>query len=71
MTASPGAAIPSPPGDGLYNFTKAAAAASETLQLELSPHGMSGGLSSFFGTNLLDQFPSPDARQRILAEKDV
>ncbi len=66
------AAIASLPEMGSYNFTKAAALSlSETLRLELSPHGIgvTAVCPSFFRTNLLDRFTSPDARQRILAEK--
>jgi len=55
-----------------YNTTKAAVIAiSETLRTELSGFGI--GVSvvcpSFFKTNLMDQFHTPDERQRKLAEK--
>jgi NADP-dependent 3-hydroxy acid dehydrogenase YdfG len=54
-----------------YNMTKAGVIAiSDTLRTELSPLGI--GVSvvcpSFFKTNLMDQFRSPDLRQRKLAE---
>ena len=54
-----------------YNMTKAGVIAiSETLRTELSPLGI--GVSvvcpSFIKTNLMDQFRSPDLRQRKLAE---
>ena len=54
-----------------YNMTKAGVIAiSETLRTELSPSGI--GVSvvcpSFIKTNLMDQFRSPDVRQRKLAE---
>jgi len=54
-----------------YNMTKAGVIAiSETLRTELSPLGI--GVSvvcpSFIKTNLMDQFRSPEARQRKLAE---
>jgi NAD(P)-dependent dehydrogenase (short-subunit alcohol dehydrogenase family) len=54
-----------------YNMTKAGVISiSETLRTELSPLGI--GVSvvcpTFIKTNLMDQFRSPDARQRKLAE---
>lgn len=54
-----------------YNMTKAGVVAiSETLRTELSPLGI--GVSvvcpTFIKTNLMDQFRSPDLRQRKLAE---
>jgi NAD(P)-dependent dehydrogenase (short-subunit alcohol dehydrogenase family) len=54
-----------------YNTTKAGViAVSDTIRTELSPFGI--GVSvvcpSFFKTNLMDQFRSPDLRQRKLAE---
>lgn len=54
-----------------YNMTKAGVIAiSDTLRTELSLSGI--GVSvvcpSFFKTNLMDQFRSPDLRQRKLAE---
>lgn len=54
-----------------YNVAKAGVIAiSETLRTELSPLGI--GVSvvcpSFIKTNLMDQFRSPDARQRNLAQ---
>jgi len=55
-----------------YNVTKAAVISlSETLKIELHPHkiGVSVVCPTFFKTNLMDQFNSPDERQRILAEK--
>ena len=55
-----------------YNVTKAAVISlSETLKMELHKHGI--GVSvicpTFFKTNLMDQFNSPDERQKLLAEK--
>jgi len=54
-----------------YNVAKAGViAVSETIRTELSPLGI--GVSvvcpSFIKTNLMDQFRSPDARQRNLAQ---
>ncbi len=53
-----------------YNTTKAAAISiSETLKVELSKInvGVSVVCPTFFKTNLMDQFTSPDERQRELA----
>ncbi|MBN2158792.1 MAG: SDR family oxidoreductase [Spirochaetes bacterium] len=53
-----------------YNVTKAGVIAlSETLRTELAPHniGVSVVCPTFFKTNLMDQFTSPDERQRIMA----
>jgi NAD(P)-dependent dehydrogenase (short-subunit alcohol dehydrogenase family) len=55
-----------------YNVTKAAVIGlSETLRMELSPDniGVSAICPTFFKTNLMDRFKSPDERQRKLAEK--
>ncbi len=55
-----------------YNATKAAAISlTETLKMELHPHGIgvTAVCPTFFKTNLMDQFNSPDDRQRLLAEK--
>lgn len=54
-----------------YNVTKAAIVSlSETVKMELSPFGV--GVSvvcpAFFKTNLMDQFRSPDERQRKLSQ---
>jgi short-subunit dehydrogenase len=57
---------------GSYNVSKAAViAASETLKTELSLSniGVSVVCPTFFKTNLMDQFTSPDERQRRMAEK--
>jgi NADP-dependent 3-hydroxy acid dehydrogenase YdfG len=59
------------PEMGSYNVTKAGIIAiSETLRTELSTSGI--GVSvvcpAFFKTNLMDQFHSPDERQRKLAQ---
>ncbi len=54
-----------------YNVTKAAVISlSETLRIEMSPHniGVTVACPTFFKTNLMDQFKSPDERQRKLAE---
>lgn len=66
------AGIASLPEMGSYNVTKAGAiSASETLRLELSPcHiGVTVVCPTFFRTNLMDQFTSPDERQKKMAEK--
>ncbi len=66
------AGIASLPEMGSYNVTKAAAiSATETLRLELSPHniGVTVVCPTFFKTNLMDQFTSPDERQKKMAEK--
>jgi NAD(P)-dependent dehydrogenase (short-subunit alcohol dehydrogenase family) len=66
------AGIASLPEMGSYNVTKAGAiSASETLRVELSPNniGVSVVCPTFFKTNLMDQFTSPDERQRKMAEK--
>jgi NAD(P)-dependent dehydrogenase (short-subunit alcohol dehydrogenase family) len=54
-----------------YNMTKAGVISiSETLRTELSIHGIivSVVCPTFFKTNLMDQFHSPEMRQRKLAE---
>lgn len=54
-----------------YNVTKAGVISlSETLRSELAARkiGVSVVAPSFFKTNLMDQFTSPDQRQRALAE---
>lgn len=54
-----------------YNVTKAGVISlSETLRIELAPHGIGVTVAcpTFFKTNLMEQFTSPDARQRKLAE---
>ncbi|OHD70524.1 MAG: short-chain dehydrogenase [Spirochaetes bacterium RBG_16_49_21] len=60
------------PEMGCYNVTKAAViSASETIRTELAPFdiGVTVVCPTFFKTNLMDQFSSPDERQRMLAEK--
>jgi len=60
------------PEMGSYNVTKAGAiSASETLRCELAPHniGVTVVCPTFFKTNLMDQFTSPDERQKKMAEK--
>ncbi len=55
-----------------YNVTKAAVISlSETLRIEMAPHnvGVTVVCPTFFKTNLMDQFKSPDERQRKLAEQ--
>ena len=55
-----------------YNVSKAGAISlSETLKIELAGHniGVSAVCPTFFRTNLMDQFSSPDERQRLLAER--
>jgi len=66
------AGIASLPEMSCYNVTKAAVISlSETLRGELVPAGI--GVSvvcpTFFKTNLMDRFQSPDERQRLLAER--
>jgi short-subunit dehydrogenase len=54
-----------------YNVSKAAVISlTETLQGELAPHGIavSALCPTFFHTNLMESFRSPEARQRQLAE---
>lgn len=66
------AGIASLPEMGCYNMTKAATLSlSETLRGELSPYNInvSAVCPTFFKTNLMDQFTSPDKRQEILAQK--
>jgi NAD(P)-dependent dehydrogenase (short-subunit alcohol dehydrogenase family) len=66
------AGISSLPEMGSYNVTKAAAiSASETLRTELSLGniGVSVVCPTFFKTNLMDRFTSPDERQRLMAKK--
>ncbi len=65
------AGIASLPEMASYNMTKAGVISlSETLRSELTPHniGVSVICPTFFKTNLMNQFTSPDERQRILAE---
>jgi len=65
------AGIAALPEMGCYNVTKAAAISlSETLRSELSPFNIRVSVicPTFFKTNLMDQFTSPDERQRRLAE---
>jgi NAD(P)-dependent dehydrogenase (short-subunit alcohol dehydrogenase family) len=55
-----------------YNLTKAATISlSETIKMELSPFGVgvSAVCPAFFKTNLMDQFHTPDERQRKLAQR--
>jgi len=64
------AGIASLPEMASYNATKAATISlSETLRIELSKInvGVSVVCPTFFKTNLMDQFTSPDERQRELA----
>jgi short-subunit dehydrogenase len=65
------AGIASLPEMASYNATKAAAISlTETLRIELSASniGVSVVCPTFFKTNLMDQFSSPDDRQRKLAD---
>lgn len=65
------AGIASLPEMGCYNVTKAGAiSASETMRTELagSNIGVTVACPTFFKTNLMDKFQSPDKRQRELAE---
>ncbi len=64
------AGIASLPEMGCYNVTKAAAISiTETLRGELAPFkiGVSVICPTFFKTNLMDQFTSPDENQRKMA----
>ncbi|MCF8037026.1 MAG: SDR family oxidoreductase [Desulfobacteraceae bacterium] len=64
------AGIASLPEMACYNVTKAAAISlTETLRTELIPFhiGVSVICPTFFKTNLMDQFTSPDAQQREMA----
>ncbi len=64
------AGIASMPEMASYNATKAAAISlTETIKIELSRHniGVSVVCPTFFKTNLMDQFTSPDKRQLELA----
>ena len=66
------AGIASLPEMSCYNVTKAGVIAlSETLRAELKPKniGVTVVAPTFFRTNLMDQFSSPDERQRLLAER--
>lgn len=66
------AGIASFPEMGCYNVTKAAAISlSETLRGELSGKGIgvSAVCPTFFKTNLMDRFESPDERQRAMARQ--
>lgn len=65
------AGIASLPEMGCYNATKAAViSASETLRSELARWriGVTVVCPTFFKTNLMDQFTSPDERQRKMAD---
>jgi len=65
------AGIASLPEMASYNATKAAAISlTETLRIELAASniGVSVVCPTFFKTNLMDQFSSPDERQRKLAD---
>ena len=60
------------PRDGqLQRDQGGAIPASETLRCELAPHniGVTVVCPTFFKTNLMDQFTSPDERQKKMAEK--
>ncbi|MDA8140000.1 MAG: SDR family oxidoreductase [Desulfobacteraceae bacterium] len=64
------AGIASLPEMACYNVTKAGVISlSETLRAELTPKkiGVSVVAPTFFKTNLMDQFTSPDPRQRQMA----
>lgn len=64
------AGIVSLPEMSSYNVTKAAVIAlSETLRAELAPKkiGVTVAAPTFFKTNLMDRFHSPDERQRKIA----
>lgn len=66
------AGIASLPEMACYNMTKAATISlSETLSVELSPYNINVSVvcPTFFKTNLMDQFTSPDKRQLIIAQK--
>lgn len=65
------AGIASLPEMSCYNVTKAGVISlSETLRTELKPKniGVSVIAPTFFKTNLMDQFSSPDERQKKMAE---
>lgn len=65
-------AIASLPEMSLYNLAKAGVVSlSETLKMELAPHnvGVSVAIPTFFKSNLMDQFYSPDPRQRKMAQR--
>ena len=66
------AGIASFPEMSCYNVTKAGVISlSETLKMELAPFNIGVTLlaPTFFQTNLMDQFYSPEPRQRQLAER--
>jgi NAD(P)-dependent dehydrogenase (short-subunit alcohol dehydrogenase family) len=66
------AGIASFPEMSCYNVTKAGVISlSETLKVELAPFkiGVSVLAPTFFQTNLMDQFYSPDQRQRNMANR--
>ncbi len=66
------AGIASLPEMASYNVSKAGAvSASETIRTELSPLniGVTVVCPTFFKTNLMDQFSSPDERQRQMANR--
>jgi NAD(P)-dependent dehydrogenase (short-subunit alcohol dehydrogenase family) len=65
------AGIAALPEMSCYNVTKAAVIClSETLKVELNPKniGVTVVAPTFFKTNLMDQFTSPDPRQREMAD---
>ncbi len=62
------AGFASPPGVAAYNVSKAGVISlSETLRLELSPHGVGVSVAcpSFFKTNLLDDFRGSEESRRV------
>lgn len=66
------AGIASMPEMGCYNVTKAGVvSASETMRTELAPCniGVTVVCPTFFRTNLMEQFTSPDERQRRMADR--
>ncbi len=70
LNVASSAGIASLPEMGAYNVSKAAVISlSETLHAELNPHNVhvSALCPTFFKTNLLESFRSPDERQRKFA----
>lgn len=66
------AGIANAPAMAAYNTAKAGVIGlSETLRAEMAPHhvGVSVACPSFFRTNLMEDFRSPDPRLRAMAEK--
>lgn len=62
------AGFASPPGVAAYNVSKAGVISlSETLRLELAPHGVGVSVAcpSFFKTNLLDDFRGSEESRRV------